>query len=86
MRTLLYSLLSVALCLCSAACGGSDAPLDADTRQLIDSTANAQIRLARAEIDTLCAQRERTELPRLIDSFKQARQREIEEQLKTVPR
>lgn len=68
------------------ACGGSDAPLDADTRQKIDSTANSQIRLAHIEIDSMCALRERTDLPRLVDSFKQLRLREIREQMKTVPK
>lgn len=69
-----------------ASCTGPDAPLDADTRQRIDSTVISQERLSRIEIDSMCAQRERTDLPRLVDSFKQLRLREIQEQLKTVPK
>ncbi|HNE27825.1 MAG TPA: hypothetical protein PKL15_17385 [Saprospiraceae bacterium] len=69
-----------------SACGGASAPIDADTRSRIDSIANAQIREARIQIDSQCALRERNDLPRLIDSFKQVRMREIQEQLKTIPK
>ncbi|MCB0532771.1 MAG: hypothetical protein H6574_21335 [Lewinellaceae bacterium] len=69
-----------------AACGNSSTPLDAGTRQRIDSTAAAQIRLAREELDSLCKLQQKTVLPRLVDSIKQKRVREIQEQLKTVPK
>lgn len=68
------------------ACGNPNVPLDADTRQAIDSISSEQIRVARAELDTLCQQRHATELPRLVDSIKRVRLREIQEQLKTVPK
>ncbi len=67
-------------------CGGPNTPLDADTRQKIDSISAAQIRLARAEMDTLCQRERDTTLPRLIDSIRQKRLSEIQQQLKTVPR
>ncbi|MCE7922336.1 MAG: hypothetical protein DYG98_04715 [Haliscomenobacteraceae bacterium CHB4] len=69
-----------------SACGSQNKPLDADTRQAIDSISQVQINIARQELDTLCQQRRLTELPRMIDSIKQHRLREIQEQLKTVPK
>lgn len=74
------------VCLLSlAACNNPNTPLDAATRNAIDSISSAQINLARVELDSLCEQRRRTELPRLVDSIKQKRLREIQEQLKSVP-
>ncbi len=67
------------------ACGG-EAPMDAETRAAIDSTATAQISLARKELDSLCAAAEKTELPQLVDSIKKVRLREIEQQLKNIPK
>ncbi len=78
--------LSIAICFLQTACGGTDAPLDAGTRQIIDSIAAAEIRQARLEIDSLCQLERTTTLPRLVDSIKQKRIREIQEQLKTVPK
>lgn len=82
-----YKLLS-ATCCCHLllACGSPNTPLDADTRIRIDSIANAQIARAQLEYDSLCKAVLLTELPRLVDSIKQIRLREIEEQLKTVPK
>ena len=74
------------LLLLASACGSPNTPLDADTRQAIDSISLAQINIARSEMDTLCSQRRLTELPRLVDSIKQHRLQEIQEQLKTVPK
>lgn len=74
------------MCGLIAGCEGTNKPLDAATRLRIDSTASAQIRLARTEIDSLCAAQRVTELPRLVDSIKQKRLQEIERQLRTVPR
>jgi hypothetical protein len=68
-----------------SACGNTNTPLDAASRNAIDSISSAEIALARVELDTLCQQRRRTELPRMVDSIKQKRLREIEERLKTVP-
>ncbi|MBK8968565.1 MAG: hypothetical protein IPM36_18235 [Lewinellaceae bacterium] len=74
------------LSLLVAGCGNSNTPLDAGTRQRIDSTAAAQIRLAREELDSMCKLQEKTVLPQLVDSIKKKRLREIQEQLKTVPK
>lgn len=81
---LLPSLVFSALLL--SACNNSNTPLDADTRQAIDSLAAQQIRQARAEMDSLCKQRNLTQLPQLVDSMKKVRLREIQEQLRTVPK
>lgn len=68
------------------ACGGGNAPLDADTRMRIDSIAAARTRLAQRELDSLCAAQRIALMPQLVDSIKQVRLKEIEEQMKTVPR
>jgi hypothetical protein len=69
-----------------AACGSPDTPLDADTRKRIDSIATEHIRLARNEMDSLCQQSRSGKLPGLVDSIRQIRLQEIEQQLKTIPR
>lgn len=69
-----------------ASCGSPDTPLDADTKQAIDSITAIRTREVRAEMDTLCNRRRLTDLPRMVDSIKQVRRREIEEALKTVPK
>jgi hypothetical protein len=74
------------LLLLLTSCSSPDTPLDADTRQAIDSIVQSQTSTARMEMDSLCQQRRAAELPRLIDSIKQVRLREIQEQLKTVPK
>lgn len=81
-----FAFLPFALCVLLQACGGGGAPLDAGTRQTIDSIASAEIRQARADIDSLCKTERTNTLPRLVDSIKQKRIREIQEQLKTVPK
>ncbi len=68
------------------ACGSPDTPIDADTRLRIDSIAAAQTRLAQRELDSLCKSERTALMPLLVDSIKQVRQKEIEEQMKTVPR
>jgi hypothetical protein len=79
-------LLLLLLPLLLPSCGSSGTPLDADTRQAIDSISTAQISSLRSELDTLCRQSRSTELPRLVDSIKRHRLLEIQEQLKTVPK
>ena len=80
------------LCLATAsiaglyACGGSAAPLDADTRATIDSIATAQIAKTRAMMDSVCVVTEQTQMTHLVDSIKKIRLMEIEEQLKSVPK
>ena len=80
----LLLLLAVALCL--PACDSAPPPLDAETRFRIDSLVNVQIAQAQKEHDSLCKAANMTQLPLLIDSIKKIRVREIEEQLKTVPK
>ena len=68
------------------ACGGPDAPLDAGTRQRIDSIAAAQIRETSLLLDSVCQAQRTVQLPLLMDSIRQVRLREIEEKLRTIPR
>ena len=79
-------LLLLLLPLSQLSCGSSNTPLDADTREAIDSISAERVRLIGLEMDTLCQQRRTAELPRLVDSIRQVRLREIQEQLKTVPK
>lgn len=79
-------LLSLLLPLLPAACGSPNTPLDAKTLRAIDSISTAQINLARTELDSLCQQQRVAEMPRLLDSIRQIRMREIQEKLKNVPR
>lgn len=83
---MLRLLIGLVAAYCLSSCGSPNTPLDADTRREIDSVATARIRDARTELDTLCQQRRAVELPRLVDSIKQKRLREIQEQLKTTPK
>ena len=76
-----YGLLIVWL----SACNGK-VPLDAPTRNAIDSTATAHIAKARVEIDSMCAVTEQNKMPFWIDSIKKIRLQEIEEKLKTIPK
>ncbi len=69
-----------------AGCDSASTPLDADTRDRIDSLSAMGIRQAHQEMDSLCQLQRKTVLPHLVDSIKQKRLREIEQQLKTVPR
>ncbi len=79
----IFALVSV----CSwLSCGSAETPLDANTRQTIDSLATAEIRLLRVELDSQCQMARVTVLPQLVDSIKQVRQREIEAQLRTIPK
>ncbi|MBL7781496.1 MAG: hypothetical protein JNM22_09800 [Saprospiraceae bacterium] len=70
----------------TSGCGSSETPLDAKTREAIDSLSTAQIRVLRVELDSQCQMARVTQMPHLVDSIKQVRLREIQEQLKTVPR
>ncbi len=80
----LFALCLLPLAFCS--CGSPNTPLDADTRQRIDSAATEQIRLVTFELDTHCTRIRYGEMIRLVDSIKQVRIKEIEEQLKAVPK
>lgn len=77
--------LALAGLLLLASCSSNN-PIDAETRILIDSTANAQIFKARKELDSLCSVQEKQLMPHLVDSIKQVRLREIEQQLKSIPK
>ena len=81
-RPFAFCLLLIVFC----ACDSPNTPLDADTRQRIDSAATEQIRLATIEIDTMCIRLRSTMRAQLVDSIKQVRLREIQEQLRTVPK
>ena len=80
------SLMAMVAAICLFACGAQETPLDADTRMRIDSISNAQIAKAQVEHDSLCRAAKITQLPLLVDSIKKIRLREIEAQLKTVPK
>jgi hypothetical protein len=67
-------------------CDNAATPLDADTRYAIDSLSGAQMVLDRKRLDSLCLENRKIELPRLVDSMKQVRLREIEEKLRHLPR
>ena len=82
MKHLLFFLLA----LTATGCDPDARPLDAEDRLFIDSVSAAQIRTARLEIDSLCREAQKTELPRLIDSLRRERLREIQEKMKTIPR
>lgn len=84
MKMLLAVLACSGLCLL-ASCSNNN-PIDAETRIIIDSTANAQIFKAQKEIDSLCRVQEKELMPHLVDSIKQVRLREIERQLKSIPK
>lgn len=72
------------ICGTLAACGSSNKPLDADTRQAIDSIAGARMVLAQVEMDSLCKTAHNTRLPVMIDSIKKHREAEIEAKLRGV--
>jgi hypothetical protein len=81
-----YLFFALVVCGLLGACSGGDAPLDAETKALIDSTAAARIGLLRPQLDSLCARTERTQMDHLVDSMKQVRLREIAAQLKSIPK
>lgn len=68
------------------ACGNANTPLDANTRQTIDSLSTTEIRLLRVELDSQCQLARTTQMPHMVDSIKAVRLREIQEQLKTIPK
>lgn len=59
-------------------------PLDASTRETIDSTANAQSRLAREAVDSFYKTNHDRLLHYYMDSLMTVRRREIEEQMRSV--
>ena len=82
-----FAAITVFAALCGwLACGSADTPLDANTRQTIDSLSTAEIRLVRVELDSQCQMAQVTVVPQMVDSIKKVRLREIEEQLKTIPK
>ncbi len=83
---LFFLLLYCACCTLLFACDGPNTPIDAVTRQTIDSIATVEIRLARVQLDSLCQLQQTTVLPLLVDSIKQKRLQEIQQQLKTIPK
>lgn len=71
----------VLLVLFASACK-YDAPLDADTRRAIDSLATEQIKVSKQELDSACLLAHQNRLPLIVDSLKQARKKQIEDNLK----
>lgn len=59
-------------------------PVDARTREVIDSTANAQSRLAREAVDSFYKINHDRLLHYYMDSLTTVRRREIEEQMRSV--
>ncbi len=66
------------------ACDNTNVPLDAEARRMVDSLSAARIGIERRTIDSLCRSYNRTLLPQMVDSIKQVRLRQIEEQIKRV--
>lgn len=86
LKPFLPALFILASAACWYACGSPGTPLDANTRQTIDSLSTVEIRLLRVELDSLCQLARNTQVPQMVDSIKAVRLREIQEQLKTIPR
>lgn len=84
MKSRIY--LATALALLLTACGTTERPLDADTREAIDSIYVEQVRMAREELDSLCKLERQNNLTRLVDSIKRHRLEEMAEKLRTVPK
>lgn len=86
MRSIFAALVAFVFVCGGLACGSADTPLDANTRQTIDSLSTAEIRLLRVELDSQCQTARMTVLPQMVDSIKRVREREIAEQLRTIPK
>jgi len=79
-------LVSCVLCLVSClSCGDLSKPIDAETRRIIDSISTSTIQQARLEVDSVFKNAVITKMPQAIDSIRQIRLKEIEEQLKSIP-
>lgn len=68
------------------ACVNTNRPLDADERHQVDSLAAAAIGVARRDLDSVCRDQKKNYLPVLIDSLKKERLRNIQEQIKQIPK
>jgi hypothetical protein len=64
-----------------SACNRLEEPLDAKTRDTIDSISNAQIQRLERELDSLCRADQPRKLPHLVDSLLIVRKKEIEQLL-----
>jgi hypothetical protein len=67
-------------------CGSNATPLDSDARHRVDSLSAAGIGVARREIDSLYKLERIRTLPHLVDSIRKVREREIGEQLRSIPK
>ncbi len=79
-----YLLAGMIFCTLLNSCFDSSKPMSANTRQTIDSISNAQIVKLQIEMDSLCKLDRMVNMPRLIDSVKQVRLKEIQEKLKNM--
>ncbi len=68
------------------ACDPADMPLDAHSRRRVDSLTNVGTLRVQKEMDSLCLVQKTTVLPLLIDSIKRQRMKEIQENLRTIPK
>lgn len=68
-----------------SACGNlTKKPIDAKTRDIIDSVANAQCRQIRSELDTFYNQNHPVLMQKLMDSLMVERRKEIEKQVQSA--
>jgi hypothetical protein len=72
------------LLLCCYACDSANTPLDATTRERIDSLYIVGSNAARDEVDSICKKERELRFNALVDSIRNERLREIEAQLKSV--
>jgi hypothetical protein len=72
---------------CFFACSDlSKKPLDAASRRAVDSLATLGIQQTRLQIDSIYKDARVSRMPQVLDSIRQQRLREIEEQLRSIPR
>jgi hypothetical protein len=67
-------------------CENNNTPLDAESRQRIDSTVIVTNKATETEIDSLCKISLTTDLNRLADSMKSVRKKEIKSTLNNLPK
>lgn len=67
-----------------ANCGGGQRPLDADTRQRIDSLSYVRTNQLRVQLDSACSAQRPQALVQVVDSIRRVREQEIAEQLRTI--
>jgi hypothetical protein len=85
MRVLVLAVLAFGLLVTANwACESENEPLTAEMRFIIDSTSNAQTRIRKKEIDSLCTLNSAQVLPGLVDSIMRLRKQQMQEKLKPI--